>query len=280
MAKEQQYKEPDYGNPVDKTKDLTPEKTFTIDGKEVPLSQLSPEVVGEWYEASTNRAKWQKANTDKAQEIAADRKGLEDFGDLEQAAKQLQQYRGLLTYFQTHPELEQYMLNHMQTNQQGVQQPPANQVSPQVMQVIQEQKKQISELTKQVSGIVKTDEQRSITEERETAWGTLNKKYPDLNREEFEQFVNEQAEKSGDLTYLYDLMYNVKQGMNTDQIRQDAQRQTLQNIQDRKGAVVDRGEGQPAVTVPENADIDMDLDDIFDKFAEETGNVEEPTIIE
>jgi len=279
MAK-QQYAEPGYGEPVTPTKAPAPEKTFMIDGKEVPLSQLTPEVLGEWYEASTNRANWQKANTAKAQEIAADRKSMEGFGDLDLAGKKLAQYDVLLNYFQAHPELEQYMLNHMQTNQQGVQQAPANQISPQVAQVIQEQKKQIDELTKQVSSIVKDGEQRSITEERETAWGALNKKYPDLNREEFEKFVDEQAEKSGDLSYLYDLMYNVKQGMNTDQIRQDAQRQTLQNIQDRSQTVVDRGEGEPAVGVPENANLDMNLDEMFDKFAEETGNVAEPSIIE
>jgi len=278
MAK-QQYVEPGYGNPGD-PKEPAKEATLTIDGKEVLLSQLPAETVKEWHESHINRAKWQSANTKRASEVAAQEKRFEELGDFDTAQKKLQQYDSLLNYFQSHPELEQYMLNHMQTNQQGVRQTPVNQVSPEVMQVIQEQKKQISELTKKVSGIVAEGEKRSITEERETAWDALSKKYPDLKREEFEQFVDEQAEKSGDLTYLYDLMYNVQQGMNTDKIRQDAQRQTLQNIQDRKGAVVDRGVGEPAVTVPKNADIDMDLDDIFDQFAEETGNVEEPTIIE
>ena len=49
------------------------------DGKEqqLPFAKLTPELVKPWYEAHRNKAEWNKSNTEKAKQLADERRAHE-----------------------------------------------------------------------------------------------------------------------------------------------------------------------------------------------------------
>jgi len=175
---------------------------FEIDGKQVPFSELTPQQVRTWHETHRNQARFSQTNTQKAQELAAQKKEVDDLA--KSYENELQEYRTIQQYLGANPELANYVNSYVQVHpgQPGGQsggQMPQMQMNPQVMERLDKMEKLITD------SVGRLDEGER-TKSRSEALSHLKGTYKEgFNEEAFNDFF---MNKTGDLSQMKDL-YNL-----------------------------------------------------------------------
>ena len=175
---------------------------FEIDGKQVPYSELTPQQVRVFYDTHRNQARFSQTNTQRSQELATQKKELDD---LKQSVEnELQDYRTIQQYLGANPELANYVNSYVQVHpgQSGGQsggQMPQMQMNPQVMERLDKMEKMITD------SVGRLDEGER-TKSRSEALTHLKGTYKDgFDEEAFNDFF---MNKTGDLSKVEDL-YNL-----------------------------------------------------------------------
>jgi hypothetical protein len=89
-----------------------PDISFNIGGESKAFTDLDPNTVKEWYETYTNKDKWTRSNTQKAQELAEQRKQWEE--QHPEYERQVQEYKQWENILQSDPELTQIIASRLQ----------------------------------------------------------------------------------------------------------------------------------------------------------------------
>lgn len=245
--------------------EIVEEQTFEIDGAEVPFSKVDPAVAREWYEANTNQKKWQSSNTQKAQEIAEQRKELEEWKtsrpDYESKMDELKKWEA---YLDSNPSLQEF--NRMYARQ-----------DPRALQFLEQMElghhdPRLSNVTKEIgelrSEIERDKESTRIDREREGALAEL-RKLPGFDEKVFTEFFDEATKKGGDTNFLYRFAYDAYRGSQIAAVKETAKAEYAQEKADDAKAGVEKGSGNSAVSLPanvklrEDGDYDRGLSDYF-----------------
>jgi hypothetical protein len=134
----------------------------------------------------------------------------------------------------------------------------------------------VGNLEKENTTLKQSREQDAIEKETESAYKTLQEIDPNLDRKDFEKFVESTVGNMNDKAALYKLLYYARMGQNKGSIEKTAQAKMAKNIQNGKAAATETGSGIPAVTLPKNKDISgKSMDDIFEEFQKEIGTERE-----
>ena len=229
---------------------------FEIDGKQVPYSELTPQQVRAFYDTHRNQGDFQRANTQRTQELAAERKEMED---LKQSYEnEMQDYRTIQQYLNTHPDLANmvntYVQSHPEQGASQASQMAQPQMDPQLMERLNKLEKMITDSTGRL------DEGERV-QSRSDAMAHLKDTYKDkFNEESFNDFF---MNKTGDLDQLkdlYNLVYLAHIGS--------------QNLaeQQKQGSGIEQGETggkiEPVTVVESGPDA---LDQVTEQFAKEQG---------
>jgi len=269
------------------TEEETPEEIlFAIsgeDGKEqqLPLNKLTPKQVKEWYDAHVNKHEWNKSNTEKAKQIAEERRAYEaQKQQFEQQLKELDQWTG---YFRSNPGLQQLVaafvqgripqqtLQQILGQQSGQQQPVGQQAAfgnhPALNQVVQRLHAVEQQLQKERE-VRLQDRQLS---EREKAMQAVLPSIPEDKREAFKQYIEQTTSNMTDMQAMYQVLANAFQWGNKDDLIKQAQQQALENQKKKQNAGVETGEQQSAVDLPKNVDLSgtRDIRRIYEKALDE-----------
>jgi len=226
---------------------------FEIDGKQVPYSELTPQQVKTFYDTHRNQGDFQRANTQRTQEIAAERKEMED---LKQSYEnEMQDYRTIQQYLNTHPDLANMVNTYVQSHPE---QPGVQSNAPQINPQLEERLKKMEQMTEASTG--RLDEGERV-QSRSDAMAHLKETYKDrFNEETFNDFF---MNKTGDLDQLkdlYNLVYLAHVGS--------------QNLaeQQKQGSGIEQGETggkiEPVTVVERGPDA---LDEVTEQFAKEQG---------
>jgi len=226
---------------------------FEIDGKQVPYSELTPQQVKTFYDTHRNQGDFQRANTQRTQEIAAERKEMED---LKQSYEnEMQDYRTIQQYLNTHPDLANMVNTYVQSHPE---QPGVQSNAPQINPQLEERLKKMEQMTEASTG--RLDEGERV-QSRSDAMAHLKETYKDrFNEETFNDFF---MNKTGDLDQLkdlYNLVYLAHIGS--------------QNLaeQQKQGSGIEQGETggkiEPVTVVESGPDA---MDQVAEQFAKEQG---------
>lgn len=225
---------------------------FEIDGKQVPFSELTPQQVRTFYDTHRNMGNFQQANTRRTQELAAERKEMED---LKQSYEnEMQDYHTIQQYLNTHPDLAATVNNYVQSHPEGASQVSQMAQDPRLTERLDKIEKMLTDSTGRL------DEGERI-QSRADAMAHLKDTYKDrFNEDKFnDYFMN----KTGDLDQLkdlYNLVYLAHIGS--------------QNLaeQQKQGSGLEQGETggkiEPVTVVESGPDA---LDQVVDQFAKEQG---------
>ena len=235
---------------------VSQEPMFEIDGAEVPFSKVSPEVARGWYEAHTNQAKWQASNTQKAQEIAAERKELEEWQksrpDYESKASELERWE---KYLDSNQSLREF--NRLYAQQ-----------DPRALKILEQLElghhdPRLSNVTKEIgelrSEMERRDEQARIDQEREGALAEL-RKLPGFDEPKFSKFFDEATQKGNDTNFLYRFAWDAYRGSQLEAVKEAAKAEYAQEKTQDAKAGVEKGSGTSAVTLPANVKVRTDGD--------------------
>ncbi len=237
--------------------------------KKLAFKQLTPELVKPWYEAHANMKNWQTENTQKAQKFAKERE------DFEAKSKKhdysVQQLDLWEDYFNRNEPLKHLVTAYLQgripenvmASIVGGQ--PGGQSAPQVSPEIQ---KRLSELEARL----KTQDERTQAERdvraRQEAFALLKSQHPDLKEEDFQKFLDSETEKLDDLGALYTLAHDAYRYRNSGDLKKKAEEEALRKLKEARGAAVETGSTQSAVSLPRNVDVTKSMDEIFDTYEE------------
>ncbi len=225
---------------------------FEIDGKQVPYSELTPQQVRAFYDTHRNMGNFQQANTQRTQELAAERKEMEDLK--KSYENEMQDYHTIQQYLNTHPELAATVNTYVQSHPEGASQVSQMAQDPRLTERLDKIEKMITDSTGRL------DEGERV-QSRSDAMVHLKDTYKDKFKEEdFNDFF---MNKTGDLDQLkdlYNLVYLAHIGS--------------QNLaeQQKQGAGIEQGDTggkvEPVTVVESGPDA---LDDVVEQFAKEQG---------
>ena len=249
------------------------------DGKEqqLPFAKLTPELVKPWYEAHRNKTDWNKSNTEKAKQLADERRTHE--AEKQQYDTLHQQYGRWESYFRTNPGLQQLVAAFVQgripqqvltqiLGQQAGQQTaggqPAQGADPYLNQVAQRVAALESTLQKERE-VRLQDKQLS---EREQAMQSVLPLIPEEKREAFKQYMEQTTANMTDLQAMYKILADSFLWTNKDELLKKVQQQAAANLKKKQGAGVETGEQQSAVDLPQNVDNTQDIDTMYQQFAD------------
>ena len=249
------------------------------DGKEqqLPFAKLTPELVKPWYEAHRNKTDWNKSNTEKAKQLADERRAHEaekqQFGSLHQQTESWERY------FKSNPGLQQlvaaFVQGHIpqqdltqvlgqQAGQQTAGGQPANGSDPYLNQVVQ-RLASVEQTLKQEREVRLQDKQLS---EREQAMQSVLPLIPEEKREAFKQYMEQTTANMTDLQAMYKILADSFLWTNKDELLKKVQQQAAANLKKKQGAGVETGEQQSAVDLPQNVDNTEDIDTMYQHFAD------------
>ena len=229
---------------------------FEIDGKEVPYSELTPQQVRAFYDTHRNMGSFQKANTQRTQELATERKELED---LKQSYEnERQELQTIQQYLNTHPDLANMVNTYVQSHpEEGASQAASQMASPYNRQM----EDRLSKMEKMVEASTGRLDEGERVQSRTDAMAHLKDTYKDkFKEEEFNEFF---MNKTGDLDQLKDLYNLVYLAHVGSQNLAEAQKQ---------GSGIEQGETggkiEPVTVVESGPDA---LDEVVEQFAKEQG---------
>jgi len=179
------------------------EQSFSIEGKEVPFSELDPETVKSWYDSHTNKDRFVAESTRRSQQASEQRREAETYrGSVE---KQLEDYNTMTSYLNAHPDLvamiNDYVGRSGGQGQQGYQQAQRGPQQQVPRQFNPERDEMMKRLEKIETGLGEEGRHR----ERGIALGKLKGSYGDFDEKKFnDYFMN----KTGNFDNLFDL-YNL-----------------------------------------------------------------------
>jgi len=258
--------EPESTTGQPETPPTTEEVLYAIAGEDgaeqqVPFGKLTPDHVKPWYEAHQNKADWNKSNTEKAKQLADERRAHE--AEKQQYTSQLQQLDTWTNYFKTNQGLQQLVAAFVQgripqetlqkiLGQQAGQQPGATQgYNPALAPVMQ----RITALETQLRQERETRLQDRQVSEREKAMNAVLGRLPEEQREPFKQYIEEKTANMDDLTAMYALMEAAFMWeKNRPQLVKKTQAETLANAKKKQAAAVETGTQGSAGSLPNNVD--------------------------
>lgn len=262
----------DLGNAGDPGIVQPPGDIFEIDGKQVPYSELTPQQVRAFYDTHRNQADFSQANTQRSQELAAKQK---EFDDLKQSYEnELQDYRTIQQYLNTHADLASMVNNYVQvhpeqsgagqslTGQSGQSGQPvvpsnASHINPQLEERLRKMEKMVEAST----GRLDEDER---TKSRSDALTHLRDTYKDGFKEEsFNDFF---MNKTGDLSQMKDL-YNL---VHLAQLGSQRLAETTKQGSGLESGETTSGKIEPNIVIDPNSGVDP-LDQVTEAFAKEQG---------
>jgi len=259
--------------PTEQPEQAVQETVYDVDGEQVAYSKLSPEHIDKWYKANSERNNWQQSNTQKAQELAEQRKQWE--GEKSQHDVNLQNYNVLQNYIQNNPELAQMIQEYSQTHQAQNNQMYQNQQQQQVQQQQQYQDPRVSQLESKMNEIeerrIVQEQRNSLDAETNAALVALKAQNPNFNEEAFLKFKNEKLVSAATTEGLYSLINLAMQGQSRAEIAKEEEAKVLNNIKNKQSAAIEIGNGASATNLPNNDDNSQTMDQIFNSFKEEQG---------
>lgn len=237
------------------------EQSFSIEGKEVPFSELDPEVVKGWYDSHTNMDKFRGESTRRSQQASEQRREAETYrGSVD---KQLQDYDTMVNYLNAHQDLvaqiNDYVARERGQGQQGYQQaqrgPQAQQQVPR--QFNPEKDEMLKRLEKIETGLGEEGRHR----ERGIALGKLKESYRDFDEKKFNDYFMNKTGNFDNLSDLYNLVHLAMVG--TEHIAAQAKQGTELD----QGAT-GSGKVEPMITIPSGQNA---MQDVFNRIAKEKG---------
>jgi len=233
--------------------------------KKLAFKQLTPELVKPWYEAHTNMKSWQAKNTQEAQKIAKERE------DFEKRQKEhgyaLDQLKLWEDYFSKNQELQGLVTAYLQgkiskealTQLIGakVAEQPTGQLSPEILRRLE-----AIESRQQKSDELSRAEQDARA--RKEAFALLKSQHPELKEEDFSKFLDDETGKIDDLASMYALAHDAYRWRNRGDMEKKAEEGALKKLQATRGAAVETGNTQSAVSLPKNVDNTKNMDELFD----------------
>jgi len=252
------------------------------DGKEqqLPFAKLTPELVKPWYEAHRNKTDWNKSNTEKAKQLADERRAHE--AQKQQFDTLHQQYERWESYFRSNKPLQQLVAAFVQgripqqvltqiLGQQAGQQTaggqPAQGPNPYLDQVVQ----RLTSLEQTLQKDREVRLQDKQLTEREQAMQSVLPHIPEEKREAFKQYIEQATSSMTDLQAMYKILADAFQWGNKDTLIQAAQQKGAADLKKKQGAGVETGEQQSAVGLPQNVDSTKDIDTMYQEFADQMG---------
>ncbi|KKN05405.1 hypothetical protein LCGC14_1087750 [marine sediment metagenome] len=247
---------------------------FEIDGKQVPYSELTPQQVRAFYDTHRNQANFSQANTQRSQELAAKQK---EFDDLKQSYEnELQDYRTIQQYLNTHADLASMVNNYVQvhpeqsgagqslTGQPGQPGQPGmmqnnrqNLIDPQLVERLEKVEKMVTDSTGRL-------EEGERTKSRSDALTHLRDTYKDGFKEEsFNDFF---MNKTGDLSQMKDL-YNL---VHLAQLGSQRLAETTKQGSGLESGETTSGKIEPNIVIDPNSGVDP-IDQVTEAFAKEQG---------
>ena len=241
--------------------EVVDEAIFEINGEKIPYSKLNPDQVQGWYKDAINKAKWQSENTRKAQEIAESRKQYDEWQKSHpQAEKELAEYKAWINFINRNPELAQQIRNvYQQTGGQGINNFNQQQLPP-----------EFAEMKKRLDAFEQRDQEARTDQERKEALDGILATNKDIDKEVFQNFVDEITAKN-DFKSLYETLYYAYLGKNMGDLRKQAESEIVNKIKKNRTLDVNPGGGSTQVGVAENIDLTQDYDDMFDEFGRGNG---------
>lgn len=236
------------------------------DGKEqqLPFAKLTPQQVKEWYDAHVNKHEWNKSNTEKAKQLADERREHE--AQKQQYAASLQQLERWNSYFRANPVLQQLNAAFVQgripqqvlqqiLGQQPGQQPAGQQPAPQYDPYLNQMVQRLSTVEQQLQKEREVRLQDRQLSEREKAMQAVLPHIPEPKREAFQQYIDRVTSGMNDLQAMYTVLKDAFLWGNKDELIKSVQAQTIENVKKKQGAGVETGEQQTAVGLPKNVDV-------------------------
>jgi hypothetical protein len=240
--------------------------------KKLAFKQLTPDHVKPWYEAHTNMKSWQATNTQNAQKLAKEREDFEK--KQKEHGYSLDQLKLWEDYFSKNQELQGLVTAYLQgkiskealTQLIGakVAEQPAGQVNPEIQRRIDALEARLQ----------KTDELSKAEQDaraRKEAFALLKSQHPELKEEDFSKFLDDETGKIDDLPALYTLAHDAYRWRNRGDMEKKAEEDALKKLQAQRGAAVETGSTQSAVSLPKNVDTTKSMDEIFDEFERSLG---------
>jgi len=238
--------------------------------KKLGFKQLTPELVKPWYESHANMKNWQTTNTQKAQALAKEREDFEKKGKEHQYS--LDQLKLWEDYFGKNQELQGLVTAYLQgripkdTIRLVLDAKAAS--DNQVTSVSPEIQKRLDALEARLQ---KTDELSKAEQDvraRQEAFAALKAQHPDLKEEDFTKFLDEETGKIENLGAMYGLAHDAYRWRNRGDMEKKAEAEAIKKLQAQRGAAVETGSTQSAVSLPKNVDTTKSMDQIFDDFEE------------
>jgi len=263
----------------------TEEILFAVTGEDgteqqLPFNKLTPQQVKEWYDAHANKHEWNKSNTEKAKQLADEKRAYE--AQKQQFEAQLQQLDRWTNYFNSNQGLQQLVAAFVQgripqqvvqqiLGQQSGQQPVGQQAAypndPYLNQVVQ----RLHTLEQQLQKEREVRLQDRQLSEREKAIQSVLPHIPEEKREAFTQYIEQATANMTDLQAMYKVLADAFQWGNKEELIKQAKQQALEEARKKQSAGVETGEQQSAVNLPENVDLSgtRDIRRIYEKALDE-----------
>lgn len=234
-----------------------PTDVFDINGEQVPFSELDPKLVRGWYESHTNMDGFQRSNTQKAQEIADQRREFE--AQRKSYENQVKDYETMVQYLNSHPDLQAYIESYVQRSSA---QTPQQHGQPPGLSHAMEQR--LAQLEQRLQKGEATIEEGERNRQRAEALEHLTKTYPKYDNQKFNEFFMNGMGDVNTVKDLYDLVYCAMIGRQliADQAKAGSQMQLGETATGRMepNIVVERKPGGPST-----------MDQIFEGIAKEKG---------
>lgn len=238
------------------------EAIFEINGEKTPYSKLTPDQVQNWYKDSINRAKWQSENTRKAQEIAEQRREYEDWkNNNPNSERDLAEYKAVINLANNNPELAEHIRRvYEQSQGRGMQGIKAQQsINP-----------EFEELKQKFQSLEQERLEEREERERNEALRSIIENNKDIDKEDFQNFVNEVTEKN-DIKSLYGILHSAYQGRNIEDMRKRIEKEVVDRIKKNRTLDVNTGGNTTQVNMSENSDISQSYEDMFDELGSSLG---------
>jgi len=234
--------------------------------KKLGFKQLTPELVKPWYESHANMKNWQTTNTQKAQALAKEREDFEKKGKEHQYG--LDQLKLWEDYFGKNQELQGLVTAYLQGRipKEALVQLMGARNAEQPASVSPEIQKRLDALEARLQ---KTDELSKAEQDvrsRQEAFAALKAQHPDLKEEDFTKFLDEETGKIENLGAMYGLAHDAYRWRNRGDMEKKAEAEAIKKLQAQRGAAVETGSTQSAVTLPKNVDATKSMDEIFDAY--------------
>ena len=186
-----------------------PEPSFSIEGKEVPFSELDPETVKGWYDSHANMDKFRTESTRKAQQAAEQRREAETYrGSVD---KQLEDYNTMVNYLNAHPRLvamiNDFVAQEGGQGQQGY--PQQRGYQPQTPRQFNPER---DELLKRLERIETGLDEEGRYRERGMALSKLKESYKDFDEKAFNDYFMNKTGNFDNLSDLYNLVWLARIG--------------------------------------------------------------------